>query len=169
MHTGTPLHTPATHRRPARRLAQAASGLLCTVLAGCMSPAAPYLEKGKTLSEAGFIAHQANTTARYAMMNLLPPGELTYRPSPSGPIYLYADPIGCGCVYMGSETAFRTLRNMTATQMQGKKQQPTPVVDELAAMTAENRRDTFVWDWSAWYAGADPGGDQPRKVIGGYW
>lgn len=168
MHTASPLAAKAAPR-PAKRLAQAATGLLCTLLGGCMSPAAPYLEKGRTLSEAGFIAHQADTTARYAMMNLLPPGELTYRPSPSGPIYLYADPIGCGCVYMGSETAFRALRNMDATALREKKKQPTPVVDELAAMTAENRRDTFLWDWSAWYAGADPAGDQPRKVIGGYW
>lgn len=168
MHTGSPLQAKATPR-PAKRLAQAATGLLCTALAGCMSPAAPYLLEGKKLSEAGFIAHQADTTARYAMMNLLPPGQLTYRPSPDGPIYLYADPIGCGCVYMGSENAFRTLHNMTATEMRNKKQQPTSVVDELAGMTAENRRDTFLWDWSAWYAGADPAGDQPRKVMGGYW
>ena len=168
MHTGTPLPPRAAPRR-ARRGIQAATGLWCLALAGCMSPAAPYLEKGRTLSEAGFIAHQADTTARYAMMNLLPPGQLTYRPSPSGPIYLYADPLGCGCVYMGSETAFRTLREMDATQMRGKNKQPTPVVDELASMTAENRRDTFLWDWSAWYAGADPAGDQPRKVTGAYW
>ncbi len=168
MHTGSTLPPKATPR-PAKRLAQAVAGLLCTTLAGCMSPAAPYLEKGRTLSEAGFIAHQADTTARYAMMNLLPPGQLTYRPSSSGPIYLYADPIGCGCVYMGSEAAFQTLRNMTAAEMRNKKQQPPSVVEELAGMTAENRRDTFLWDWSAWYAGADPAGDQPRKVLGGYW
>lgn len=168
MHIGSPLPPKATPNR-ASQLAKAVAGLLCTTLAGCMSPAAPYLEKGKTLSEAGFVAHQADTTARYAMMNRLPPGQLTYRPSPDGPIYLYADPIGCGCVYMGSENAFRTLHNMTTAQMQDKKKQPPSVVEELAAMTAENRRDTFLWDWSAWYSGADPAGNQPRKVIGGYW
>lgn len=168
MHTGSSLPAKATPR-PVQWLAQAATGLLCTALAGCTPPAAPYLEKGKTLSEAGFIAHPADTTARYAMVNLLPPGQLTYRPSPDGPIYLYADPLGCGCVYMGSETAFRTLNNMTAAELRSKKKQPPSVVDELAAMTAENRRDTFLWDWSAWYAGADPAGNQPRKVMGAYW
>ncbi|GBQ34652.1 hypothetical protein [Gluconacetobacter azotocaptans] len=137
--------------------------LLCASLVGC-APAKPYLDKGMTLSEAGFIAHPADTTARYAMMNTLPPGQLTYRPSPAGFIYLYADPIGCGCVYMGSEAAYRIF---STGQQKGKK--PAPLLADMQAMAAENRRDTAAWDWSAWSPNADPGGNQPRHVTGGYW
>ncbi|GBQ79996.1 hypothetical protein AA13595_0187 [Gluconacetobacter johannae DSM 13595] len=117
-----------------------------------------------TLSEAGFIAHPADTTARYAMMNTLPPGQLTYRPSPAGPVYLYADPIGCGCVYMGSAAAYGSF---SAWQRTSKAS--TPLRTDVRAMAAENRRDTAAWDWSAWSPNADPGGDQPRHVSGGYW
>jgi hypothetical protein len=151
-----------------RGVVAAAIALLCASVAGCSSPARPYLEKDMTLSQAGFVAHQADTTARYAMMNTLPPGQLTYRPSPVGPVYLYADPIGCGCVYMGSETAYRAFRGLT-TGKRNKRKPTTSAQQDIQAMAAENRRDTALWDWSAWSSNADPGGDQPRHVIGGYW
>ncbi|GAA4486225.1 hypothetical protein [Gluconacetobacter asukensis] len=136
-------------------------------LVGCLSPAKPYLDTGRRLADAGFVAHKADTTARYAMMNTLPPGELTYRPSSVGPVYLYADPIGCGCVYMGSATAYSYYVSLVAA---GKNKRTSPsAVSEIPAMAAENRRDTALWDWSAWSPNADPGPTQPRHVIGGYW
>ncbi|NVN09867.1 hypothetical protein [Nguyenibacter vanlangensis] len=153
-----------------RRYRHAGAGraaLLCIALAGCSSPAKPYLDAGKRLSEAGFIAHAADTTARYAMMNTLPPGVLTYRPSSMGPVYLYADPIGCGCVYMGSVLAYNVL---VTPAKRGRTTVPVmPAVPDMQAMAAENRRDTASWDWSAWSPGADPGPTQPRHVAGGYW
>ncbi|WP_157871012.1 hypothetical protein [Gluconacetobacter diazotrophicus] len=152
--------------RPRPFGALVAGMLLCAGAAGCSTPARPYLNEGMALSQAGFVAHPADTTARYAMMNTLPPGQLTYRPSSMGPIYLYADPIGCGCVYMGSEAAYRTSRGAAPA---GKGRKAASVQQDLEAMVAENRRDTALWDWSAWSSNADPGGDQPRHVIGGYW
>ncbi|WP_246375277.1 hypothetical protein [Gluconacetobacter takamatsuzukensis] len=143
------------------------AALFSAGVAGC-SPARPYLEMGRRLSEAGFVAHVADTTARYAMMNTLAPGELTYRPSSVGPVYLYADPIGCGCVYMGSPTAYNTLLASAPTTAR-KTRKPIEGVPEIPAMAAENRRDTAAWDWSAWSPNADPGPNQPRHVIGGYW
>lgn len=135
-------------------------------LAGCLSPAKPYLDMGNRLAQAGFVAHKADTTARYAMMNTLPPGEITYRPSMVGPVYLYADPIGCGCVYMGSATAYSYYVASVAAR---RKTRAAPLPSAIPAMAAENRRDTASWDWSAWSPSADPGPSQPRHVIGGYW
>ena len=148
-------------------LASAGSALaLCVGLAGCTQPAKPYLDEGRKLAQAGFIAHAADTTARYAMMNTLPPGMVTYRPSSVGPVYLYADPIGCGCVYMGSENAYRALKNIDTVVV---KKKVVSAVPETPEMDAENRRDTAAWDWSAWSNAADPGPSQPKHVIGGYW
>lgn len=141
----------------------------CVSLTGCTQPAEPYLNKGILLSQAGFIARQADTTARYAMMNTLPPGQLTYRPSLSGAVYLYADPIGCGCVYMGSEAAYQNLRQTYSARAQSKKKMPPSALSELQNMAAETRRDTAWWDWSAWSTDADPGPSQPRHVTGAYW
>lgn len=146
----------------------------CTTYA----PSAPYLRMDDRLSYAGFIAHPANTTARYAMMNTLPPGQLTYRPSTSGRIFVYADPVGCGCVYMGSEAAYEAIKQNEierrrafeeAQKLKKTKKKFVSVVPGLVWMEAENRRDTAWWDWSAWSADADPAGKQPRHVIGGFW
>ncbi|MFT8665013.1 hypothetical protein [Acetobacter orientalis] len=163
------------HRKPRTATLQghaiklAALAVTGFTLTACTQPAEPYLNKGILLSQAGFIARPADTTARYAMMNTLPPGQLTFRPSTSGPVYLYADPIGCGCVYMGSEAAYQNLRETNNARAQNKKKQPVSALDELHSMEAENRRDTAWWDWSAWSANADPGGNQPRHVIGAEW
>ncbi|GBQ18863.1 hypothetical protein ACLRDC_11760 [Gluconacetobacter sacchari] len=144
-----------------------AATLASVGLAGCLSPARPYLDMDRRLSDAGFVAHKADTTARYAMMNTLPPGALTYRPSSVGPVYLYADPIGCGCVYMGSATAYSYY--LSAVDAGKRRRRSVPAASAIPAMTAENRRDTAEWDWSAWSPNADPGPTQPRHVIGGYW
>ena len=144
----------------------------CLTLAGCAgSPATPYLKEEMKLSAAGFVAHAANTTARYAMMNTLPPGELTYRTSSVGPVYVYADPIACGCVYMGSDIAYRTLVSAAEAEARQNKQnyKPDYTLPSMPQMADESRRDTAEWDWSAWSASADPGPSQPQHVIGAYW
>ena len=149
--------TPDQHRHWTAAMAVAA----CLTLAGCTSsPATPYLKEGVKLSQAGFVAHPADTTARYAMMNTLPPGELTYRNSAAGPIYLYADPIGCGCVYMGDQAAWNAW-NIT-------QKNKTPSEQPTEAMIAENRQHPG-WEWSAWDKSADPGPSRPRYNIETAW
>ncbi|GBR20666.1 hypothetical protein [Asaia spathodeae] len=149
---------------PGRSLVAA---LPLVLLAACQSPAKPYLDMGRRIAEAGFIAHPADTTARYAMMNTLPPGVMTYRESPSGLVYLYADPIGCGCVYMGTDVAYAYLVN--SSKVVNGRHKPIRNVPPIPEMSAENRRDTALWDWSAWSHRADPGATQPRYVSGAYW
>ncbi|GEN62030.1 hypothetical protein [Acetobacter oeni] len=123
-------------------------------LAAC-SPADPYLHTGSDLAHSGFTAHPADTTARYEMLNLLPAGMLTYRPTSTGLVYLYADRIGCGCVYMGSMSAFSDYSHT----------HPVPVHDD---MTAEINQHPG-WDWSIWSESADPGPNQPKHLIGAEW
>ncbi len=150
--------------------------MLSLSLTACIRPAQPYLNKGIALSQAGFIAHPANTTARYTLMNLLPPGSLTYRPSAEGmPIYLYADPVACGCVYMGDQKAYENLKIiLSSSHKQEDKHNSTDkssLPEELQPhnMIAENRRDTAAWDWTVWSPAADPDNNQPRHMIGNYW
>lgn len=144
------------------------------LLPGACSPSTPYLKMGQRLAMAGFVAHYADTTARYAMMNTLPPGQLTYRPSPIGPIFVYADPIACDCVYMGDQKAFDKLNNDAVRHEEQRSARYDEKPRKLTfyrtdLMEAENRRDTAWWDWSAWSANADPGSTQPRHVSGAYW
>lgn len=144
------------------------SSLAFLALSGCLHPAKPYLDKALELSRAGFVAHPANTTARYSLMNTLPPGMITYRMGPDGkPIFVFADPIACGCVYMGDETAFKNLRKRNAART--KKHGNAPGDDDLSTMTAENHRDTTAWDWTIWSPAADPDNNQPRHMLGDSW
>lgn len=92
---------------------------------------------------AGFRAHPADTTARWAMMNLLPPNTLTYRMQNGQPVLLYADPIACGCVYMGDKTAYAAY----------KASHPIDAAQEQR-MTAEINQHPG-WDWSVWDSTAD--------------
>ncbi|MDF7673454.1 hypothetical protein PT283_01570 [Acetobacteraceae bacterium ESL0697] len=135
-------------------------------LAGC-SPAQSYLDKGFILAQAGFKAHYADTTARYTMMNYLPPGKLTYRLDPHGKrIYLYADPVACSCVYIGSEASYQNLMGFVENTKKDKyKHYSVP----LTSMIVENRQNTEEWDWSIWNSSADPGGNQPKHVLDGAW
>ncbi|MCE0743146.1 hypothetical protein LWC05_04470 [Acetobacter sicerae] len=141
-------------RRPAFRFASLFAAL--GSLAAC-SPADRYLRTDEQLAYSGFTAHPADTTARYELMNILPAGMLTYRPTSTGPVYLYADRIGCGCVYMGSQAAFVDYSHKT---LKG--------VPSQAAMTAEINQHQG-WDWTAWSESADPGPNQPKHMIGAEW
>jgi len=122
-------------------------------LAAC-SPYAGPSRRGAALLAAGFVAHPADTTARVAAMDLLPPQRLTWRPSAIGRTYLLADPIFCGCVYVGTPAALMTYRN-------GHPLDAT----EARAMQADNNGHV-AWDWSVWDRRADPGPTRPLYAGG---
>ncbi|MDG6095312.1 hypothetical protein LOC54_09385 [Acetobacter sp. AN02] len=101
--------------------------------------------------------HPANTTARYAMLHILPQGMLTYRNSASGSIYLYADDLGCGCLYIGGQDAYDSLTSQTSgSRPKGAGQAPilTTGYKPTPEMIAENRQHPG-WDWSVWASSAD--------------
>ncbi|WP_029604499.1 hypothetical protein [Kozakia baliensis] len=117
--------------------------ILLAGLAAC-SPYAPAQHDEHELALAGFTAHFADTTARWQMMNLLPPHRLTYRMSNLGPVMLYADPLACGCVYFGDRKAYRAYTMLHQQSANTERE-----------MTAENNQHPG-WDWSVWQISADP-------------
>jgi len=84
------------------------------------------------LVQAGFVAKRASTPARASMLGRLPPGRFLRHWHGRTPSYAYADPDGCGCLYLGTARAFRRYARRTGT-----------------SPTAEDHRD-FLWDWDAW-------------------
>lgn len=133
-----------------RRLAVLSSALLA--LTAACSPYRPVLHEEESLARDGFVAHPADTTARWQMMNLLPPDTLTYRMKDGRPVLLYADPIACGCVYMGDATAYRAWKENIAA---GTKKGKAPQLPDEQRMTAEINQHPG-WDWSVWDWTADP-------------
>jgi len=139
---------------PLRWLIALATLCVPALLAACHTPYAAPRHTGDALLAAGFVAHPADTTARLAAMNLLPPETMTWRPSAIGRTYLVADPLLCGCVYAGTPAALMAYR-------QGHTLSPR----EETTMQADNNRHPD-WDWSLWNRPADPGPTRPIHAGG---
>jgi hypothetical protein len=81
----------------------------------------------------------ANTPERQAMLNRLPPHHFMRREHNEIVSYVYADPLVCDCLYVGSQDAYGRYR----AYVQQKK-----LADEQE-MTAQLYSDS-AWDWGGW-------------------
>lgn len=119
--------------------------ILCvTVLAllslnACATTQDLVTQKEDTLAAAGFVVRPANTPARQAMLNKLPPHHFVQRIHGDAVSYVYADPLVCNCLYVGSQRAYGKYR-------QEKLQQN---IADQQEMTAQMYSDPS-WDWGAW-------------------
>ncbi len=88
---------------------------LSVTLAGCASP---YMRQQQTaqqedlLAAAGFSMHPANTPGKLAQLQQLPPFQVRMRLKDNKPVYFYADPQFCQCLYTGNETNYQTYRRL---------------------------------------------------------
>lgn len=86
-------------------LACALAGLAC-------SPA--LAQPGSTnnlLTAAGFVVKYPDTPEKQEIYNSLPPNRLVKRRNNGKLYYIYSDPGGCGCAYVGSPNAYANYRN----------------------------------------------------------
>jgi hypothetical protein len=58
------------------------------------------------LTAAGFVAKYPDTPEKREIFNSLPPNRLVKRGRNGKIYYVYADPGGCGCAYVGSPNAY---------------------------------------------------------------
>lgn len=84
---------------------------LCGLLVAC-APMERALRAKNLLSAAGFTVVVANTVEREQALSKLPANKFVQRPLPNskGMVYLYADPLACGCLYIGNQTAWNTYK-----------------------------------------------------------
>ncbi len=108
-------------------------------LLGCVSTSEMVSQKEDHLAAAGFIVRPANTTERQAMLNKLPPHKFVKRIHGDTVHYVYADPLVCDCLYVGTQQAY--------SQYQAYLQQKN-LVDEQET-TAQMYSDP-AWNWGAW-------------------
>ena len=80
--------------------------LLATLAGGCATRQERVAAREDELAAAGFAARPADTPQRYAMLQHLAPYRILVRAAGRRLVYLYADPLVCGCVYVGSEAAY---------------------------------------------------------------
>ncbi|MCI0546266.1 MAG: hypothetical protein L0027_03175 [Candidatus Rokubacteria bacterium] len=96
-------------RRSGLMVAVGLAALGGTFLGGCASSGSP---PGNLLTQAGFQVIPADTPARAAHLRTLPPGKLVARSHDGTTYYVYADPEGCKCLYVGNADAYAAYRRL---------------------------------------------------------
>ena len=128
-----------SHRRPTGGVALA---MLALALFGSGTPAAyaqgPNHKEGD-LAAAGFIVKTADTPVQQKMLNQLPRKKLLLRTGGAAPHYVYADPRGCNCIYVGDQDAYQAY----------KQQRQAQGIADDAAMIATSYANP-AWDWGPW-------------------
>jgi hypothetical protein len=108
-------------------------------LAACQTQSQMVAQHEDNLAAAGFIVKPANTPERQQMLNRLPPHKFVQRVNGDVIHYVYADPLVCGCLYVGTQQAYNAYK---------LHQQQQHLADEQA-MTAQTYADP-AWSWGAW-------------------
>ncbi|MDB6098126.1 MAG: uncharacterized protein JWN58_829 [Gammaproteobacteria bacterium] len=123
--------------RPVSRLVIAACAI--AALAACQTQQQRITEHEDKLSAAGFTIKPANTPERQTMLHKLPPNKFVQRTNGDDVHYVYADPVVCNCLYVGSQQAFNEYK---------KNEQQQKLADQQE-MTAQLYSDP-AWNWGAW-------------------
>ncbi len=117
---------------------------LSAALTGCATQPTSSMQQQvaqqeKLLSTAGFNVRPADNARRMANLQKLPPYRMLMRIRNERPIYVYADPQYCQCLYYGNERAYQTYRRLAIEQNIANEQYAAAQMNETAGM-----------DWDAW-------------------
>src|ERR1700734_3764968 len=108
-------------------------------MSACQTQSQIVAQHEDNLAAAGFIVKPANTPERQQMLNRLPPHTFVQRVNGDVIHYVYADPLVCGCLYVGTQQAYNAYK---------LHQQQQNLADEQS-MTAQTYADP-AWSWGAW-------------------
>lgn len=109
------------------------------LLTACQTTPPDFGAQEDKLAAAGFVMKPANTPQRQMMLSRLPAHQFLIRPNGSTMHYVYADPLVCDCLYVGTQQAYDQYRaNELAQNLADERQ--------LAALTYTDA----AWSWAAW-------------------
>jgi len=111
-------------------------GLLA--LADCASQQQLVGQKEDLLAAAGFQIRIADTPHRLAAMRSLPPNKFITKVVNGQPVYLYADPLVCRCIYFGNQQNWGAYRQEMFAKQLADEAQMTAIMNES------------TWDWGPW-------------------
>jgi hypothetical protein len=107
-------------------------------VAACASPQQQVAQKEDLLAAAGFQVRPADSPHRLEAMKRLPPDKFVTKVVNGNPVYIYADPLDCNCVYFGTQQNWDAYKQeMFARQLANEQE-----------MSAILYQDT--WDWGPW-------------------
>jgi hypothetical protein len=107
-------------------------------IAGCTTPQQQVSQKEDLLSAAGFQVRVADSPHRIAAMKSLPPNKFVTHVRNGQPVYVYADPLVCKCVYFGTQQNWDAYRQEVFQQQLANEAQMTAIMNQES------------WDWGAW-------------------
>src|SRR5882757_1081897 len=119
--------------------------LLCaSLLAALEPPSKPFLDKNSfLLSSAGFRVQVANDEAGKKAMHALPPHRFVIHKNGGDIRYLYAEPVHCVCIFIGTETNYQDYRDILGRSLP----QPDDVSpDYKTQASALLYGDPYDWD-----------------------
>ena len=114
----------------------ALTGLLA--ITGCASQQQLVGQKEDLLAAAGFQVRIADSPHRLAAMRSLPPNKFVTKVVNGQPVYLYADPLVCRCVYFGNQQNWAAYRQEVLAKQLADEAQVTALMYQSA------------WDWGPW-------------------
>ncbi len=115
-------------------------------LSACATPQEQVAAKEDRLIAAGFVARPADTPQRQALLTRLPPHRFVMRNMNGRYVYLYADPLVCGCLYVGSDAAYTQYRKMVFQQHLADEQETAAQLNAYPA-----------WSFGGWGGQWGPG------------
>ena len=119
-------------------LTLAVAGLAGTLLLGACQTSGP-TRKENMLSAAGCKMVVADTPDKLASLQKLPPNRFQPKTINGQTMFLYADPVVCRCLYVGSQTAFQTYQGMAFDER----------ISTTNLLAAQMNSDA-VWDYGVW-------------------
>ena len=102
---------PAHQLRPAMLAAAIVAAV--PLSASAAVPAHAPSKTEQMLSAAGFQAVPANTAERQTDMAKLPRRRVIAQPNGDSFAYVYADPTGCGCLYLGGDAQYQAYQKLS--------------------------------------------------------
>jgi len=93
------------------------------------------------LSAAGFIMVPAETPEELENLNSLTPLRVEFSVKDNRPLYWYADPYSCKCVYTGDQAAYDRYQKLRVEQNVADEEQQAALMNEQAAYNAN------MWGW----------------------
>jgi hypothetical protein len=109
------------------------------LFAGCAERAN---EKNDLLAAAGFHIIPVTTDAQRLELQTLPPNRVVQKLKNGKPVFLYADPYACGCLYVGNEAAWDSYKREQLQQRFIDQERVNAEINENAN-----------WNWGIWNAG----------------
>jgi hypothetical protein len=119
--------------------------LLCASLLGALeAPSKPFLDKNSFyLSSAGFRVQVANDAAGKAALHALPPHRFVIHKNGGDARYLFAEPVHCVCIFIGTEANYRDYRDILG---RGLPQADDVAPDYKTQASALLYGDPYDWD-----------------------